>query len=141
MDKALILRKFTELEEYLKQVKEFSGTSVEEYRKDWKAQRIVERTLQMMVEICVDVANHIISDKKYRIPGSYADTFKVLYEEGVLGSEIFELMANMAKFRNILVHHYDKIDESIVIDILKKNLDDFLTYRDVIIGTLGESNK
>ncbi len=45
VDKALILRKLTELETYLKQVKEYSGISVEQYQADWKIQRIVERTL------------------------------------------------------------------------------------------------
>ena len=50
IDKALILRKLSELEEYLKQVKEFSNISIKDYQKDWKTQRIVERTLQMMVQ-------------------------------------------------------------------------------------------
>lgn len=139
VDKALILRKFTELEEYLKQIKEFSEITAEEYSKDWKAQRIIERTLQMMVEICVDIANHIISDRKYRVPNSYADTFKVLYEEGVLESKVFKMMENMAKFRSIIVHHYDKVDESIVVSILKKHLDDFLVYRDVVIDIITKS--
>jgi uncharacterized protein YutE (UPF0331/DUF86 family) len=139
VDKALILRKFTELEEYLKQIKEFSEITAEEYAKDWKAQRIIERTLQMMIEICVDIANHIISDRKYRVPNSYADTFKVLYEEDVLESEVFKMMENMAKFRSIIVRHYDKVDESTVVSILKKHLDDFLTYRDVIIDTITKS--
>jgi uncharacterized protein YutE (UPF0331/DUF86 family) len=93
----------------------------------------------MMIEICVDIANHIISDRKYRVPNSYADTFKVLYEEDVLESEVFKMMENMAKFRSIIVRHYDKVDESTVVSILKKHLDDFLTYRDVIIDTITKS--
>ncbi|OGW17530.1 MAG: hypothetical protein A3G93_04680 [Nitrospinae bacterium RIFCSPLOWO2_12_FULL_45_22] len=138
IDKALILRKLSELEEYLKQVKEFSNISIKDYQKDWKTQRIVERTLQMMVEIGVDIANHIIADKEYRVPKSYADTFRVLYEEGVLAEDIFKMMEDMAKFRNIVVHRYDKVDESIVIGILKRHLDDFLIYRDVIMGILNQ---
>lgn len=136
VDKALILRKFTELEEYLKQVREFSGISLEEYSRDWKVQRIVERTLQMMIEACVDIANHIISDKECRIPKGYADTFRVLYEEGFLEKELFETMERMTKFRNIVVHHYDKVDEAVVVDILKRHLDDFLQYRDAILKLL-----
>ena len=136
VDKALVLKKLTELEEYLKQVREFSGISLEEYSKDWKAQRIIERTLQMMIEVCVDIANHIISDKECRIPKSYADTFRVLYEEKFLEKELFETMERMAKFRNIVVHHYDKVDEAIVVGILKKHLDDFLHYRDGILKLL-----
>ena len=55
VDKILILRKLAELDQYLRQVKEYVGISVERYESDWKTQRIVERTLQMMIETCVDI--------------------------------------------------------------------------------------
>ena len=42
-------------------------------------------------------------------------------------------MKNMAQFRNIIVHHYDKIDEAIVVNILRQNLKDFLEYRDSVL--------
>jgi uncharacterized protein YutE (UPF0331/DUF86 family) len=136
VDKALILRKLAELEEYLGQVKEYAGITVDRYSKDWKAQRIVERTLQMMIETCADVAGHIISDKGYRVPATYADTFRVLYENDMLNKELFETMEKMAKFGNIIVHHYDKVDTEIVIGILKKDLKDFSAYKDAIINIL-----
>ena len=134
VDKALLLRKFTELEEYLAQIREYADITLETYSHDWKIQRIVERTLQMMIEICVDIAGHIISDKEYRIPKSYADTFKVLYEEKIISKELYEDMKNMAKFRNIIVHQYDKIDEIIIVNILKKHLGDFVIFKDTIIN-------
>lgn len=141
VDKALILRKLTELEEHLKQIKEFSNISVEDYSREWKTQRIVERTLQIMIEICADIANHIIADKGYRVPKSYADTFRVLYEKDIIEEEIFKMMENMAKFRNVVVHRYDKLDEYIVINILKKHLNDFLVYRNVIVDTLSQDEE
>ena len=136
VDKALILRKLAELEEYLGQVKEYASISVDRYSKDWKAQRIVERTLQMMIEICTDVVGHIISDKGYRVPATYADTFRVLYENDMLNKGLFETMEKIAKFRNIIVHHYDKVDAEIVVGILKKDLKDFSAYKDAIINTI-----
>ncbi len=96
----------------------------------------MERTLQMMIETCADIANHIISDRGYRIPDNYGDTFRVLHENGVLKKDLFEIMANMARFRNIVVHQYDKVDESIVIGILRNYLNDFEAYRDAIIRIL-----
>jgi uncharacterized protein YutE (UPF0331/DUF86 family) len=136
VDKTLILRKLAELEEYLGQVKEYANITVDRYSKDWKAQRIVERTLQMMIEICADVAGHIISDKGYRVPATYADTFRVLYENDMLNEELFETMEKIAKFRNIIVHHYDKVDAEVVAGILKKDLKDFSAYKDAIINIL-----
>lgn len=102
----MVLRKLSAIDEYLQQIREFSGVSVDEYRSDWKSQRIVERTLQMLIETCADIANHIISDRNMRIPTSYSDTFKVLLENNVIDENLFSVMEKMAKFRNIVVHHY-----------------------------------
>ncbi len=136
LDKALILRKISELEECTEQLKEYTDITADEYCGNWKIQRIVERTLQMMIEICIDIASHIISDGGYRVPQGYADTFRVLYDQNILSKELFAVMEKMAKFRNIIVHHYDHVDEVIVVDILRKHLADFLAYKDAIINTI-----
>jgi uncharacterized protein YutE (UPF0331/DUF86 family) len=136
VDKTLLLRKLSELEEYFGQIGEYSNISAGEYSENWKTQRIVERTLQMMIEICVDIASHIVSDAGFRVPKSYADTFKVLYENKIVKKDLFDRMERMAKFRNILVHQYDRIDEGIVVNILNTHLEDFLNYKDGIISFL-----
>ena len=76
VDKTLVLRKLSELDQYYAQLSEFTEISIADYRDDWKIQRIVERTLQMMLEVCVDIANHVISDKALRTPKSYAGGFE-----------------------------------------------------------------
>lgn len=141
VDKILILRKLSELEKYYRQIKEYEEITVDEYSADWKAQRIVERTLQMMIETCADIASHIIADKGFRVPRSYADTFKVLYEENILQSSLFHSVNKMAKFRNIVVHQYDTVDAEIVVGILKKDLKDFMSYRDTIVSFLKPENE
>jgi uncharacterized protein YutE (UPF0331/DUF86 family) len=136
VDKTLILRKLSEIDQYLGQVKEYSGTSVDQYESSWKTQRIIERTLQMMIETCLDIAAHIISDKAFRTPTSYSDTFRVLHENGALPADLFSKMEKMARFRNVVIHHYDRVDAEIVVGILQKNLNDFLDYRTAILSYL-----
>ena len=140
VDETLILRKLSELDEYFKQIQEYAGITVAEYSDDWKIQRIIERTLQLMIETCADIAGHIIADKGYRTPTSYSDSFRVLHEEKVLSDKLFSALEKMAKFRNIVVHHYDKVDAEIVVGILKKDLKDFRGYRDAIVNFLKSNN-
>jgi len=140
VDETLILRKLSELDEYFKQIQEYAGITVAEYSDDWKIQRIIERTLQLMIETCADIAGHIIADKGYRTPTSYSDSFRVLQEEKVLSDKLFSALEKMAKFRNIVVHHYDKVDAEIVVGILKKDLKDFRGYRDAIVNFLKSNN-
>ncbi len=141
MDKTLIMRKLAELDLYLEQVREFAPVSLDDYRKDWKTQRIVERTLQMMIETCVDVANHLVADRGMRVPTSYADTFRVLAENGAMTEELASVMEKMAKFRNIIVHQYEAVDAEIVILVLRKHLVDFDGFKEAVItflmGTAG----
>lgn len=137
VDLALALRKLTSLSEYSKQIGEFSTITVEEYRSDWKVQRIVERTLQMMIELCADVAGHIIADSALRTPETYADTFRVLGENSILTVEQTSVMEKMAKFRNVVVHQYEAVDAEIVVLILRKHLDDFQLFSDAIARHLG----
>lgn len=137
VDQNLILRRISELESYLEQIKEFSDISLADYKSDWKAQRIVERTLQIMIETCIDIANHIISDEKMRTPVNYSDTFKVLFENNILDRDLFATMEKMAKFRNVVVHQYEAVDAEIVIIILKKHLEDFTRFKNAILSFLG----
>lgn len=133
VDKTLMMRKLSELEEYLNQVMEFTSIKEEEYSGDWKIQRIIERTLQMMIELTVDISAHLISDKRLRVPTGYADAFKVLFEGGLINQDLYQVLVQMAKFRNIVVHHYDQIDDTIVVDILQNHLGDFLLFRDAVL--------
>lgn len=136
VDRVLILRKFSEADEYISQLREYGGLTEEQYRADWRVQRIVERTLQMIIETYADIASHIISDRGFRVPTGYADTFRVLYEEKILGEDIYRMMERMAKFRNIIVHHYDGVDASIVVNILRQHLVDFETFKKTIFEYL-----
>ena len=45
-------------------------------------------------------------------------------------------MEKMAKFRNIVVHNYEEIDPSIVVGILSNNLEDFVMFKQSVIGYL-----
>jgi len=53
-----------------------------------------------------------------------------------LDENLFAVMEKMAKFRNIVVHQYEEVDAEIVIMILRKHLDDFVRFRDAILGSL-----
>ena len=139
VDKNLILRKLSTLDEYQKQINEYAKISLKDYTADWKIQRIVERTLQMMIETCLDVSGHIISDEKLRVPETYADMFRILVRNGILKGSQLEAFEKMARFRNIIVHDYEKIDAGIVIGILQENLHDFEGFKEAIIDYLKPS--
>ena len=129
VDRDLILRKLANLDLYVRQVSEYRHLTVEEYRKDWKIQRIIERSLQMAIEVCADIATHVIADRGLRVPTTYAEAFEVLVEAGLLDARLGETMVRMSQFRNVIVHQYTEIDPAIVVRILREHLEDFARFR------------
>lgn len=49
----------------------------------------------------------------------------MLYENGLIDEELRGRLHNMARFRNLLVHVYGKVDDKKVYEFLKTNLGDF----------------
>jgi uncharacterized protein YutE (UPF0331/DUF86 family) len=140
VDRTLIFRKLSKLEDYHSQITEYKDISLATYKMDWKIQRIIERTLQMMIETCSDIAGHIIADMKYRVPASYADTFEVLSENHIIEKDQAVILVKMAKFRNVVVHDYDQVDAEIVIGILQNRLQDFMTFKGAVVNFLKKGN-
>jgi len=136
VDETLILRKLSDLESFIEQMSEYKSLAAKEYQSDWKIQRIVDRTLHLMIEICIDICGHIISDRKLRIPDSYADGFRILHEKGIVSDHSVEPLVKMSKFRNIIVHQYEKVDPEIVIGILRTNIEDFKRFSNEIVAYL-----
>lgn len=125
VDRDLVRRKLAELAEYVTQVSEYQALTVERYRADWKTQRIVERTLQMAIEACLDVASHVVADRGLHAPATYAETFEILVRAGLMSPGLGEAMVKMTGFRNVIVHEYTGIDAEIVVRVLRDRLEDF----------------
>jgi uncharacterized protein YutE (UPF0331/DUF86 family) len=86
---------------------------------------LTERNLQIAIEACFDIGKIIISQKMLRDPKDNKDIFVILAEAGIIGLRSLEFLTPMAGTRNILVHGYDKVDDSLVYGILKRHLNDF----------------
>lgn len=98
------------------------------YSRSRDLQDIVERNLQVAIEACVDIGKIIISRKGLREPRDTKDVFYILAEAGVVDPKTLEFLVPMAGARNILVHGYDKVDDSVIYGVLKKHLGDFRAF-------------
>jgi uncharacterized protein YutE (UPF0331/DUF86 family) len=134
VDRDLILRKLADVDQYLLQLGEYGDISVEQYRGDWKSQRVIERTLQLAIETCLDVVSHVIADRGLRVPATYAEAFDVLGEARLIDENLREAMVGMAKFRNPIVHEYARVDPEIVVRILRDHLGDFAHFKTAALG-------
>lgn len=84
--------------------------------------------LIVAIEAAADAASHVIASEGLRPPTSYADTFTSLHEGGWLDEELAALLADAAKFRNVLVHLYEDVDDDRVVEIARTRLTDLEAF-------------
>lgn len=138
VNRLLLERILADIKSNVRELKNAKDITWDVYRTDIRERRFVERTLHITIEGCIDAAQHIISDEKMREPTSYRDTFMVLTENKILKPDDLSRFENIASFRNLLVHYYEKVDDAIVYGIFKNNLSDFDLFVERIVSFLGK---
>lgn len=129
-----ITDKFGQLDEFLAIVKGMRKIPVDKFLKDKILIGSAKYYLQVSIECCLDIANHIIAAEGFRAPKDYADSFKVLEEHGVFDEHLGMKLRQMAKFRNRLVHLYGEIDDGYVYEFVNRDLKDILDFKSVVAG-------
>lgn len=119
-------RKFELIEDSLKKLSEIKkdNPTLNKYRISWKDRDSAERNLHKIIEAIMDIGKMIIAEKKFREPANNREVFQILEENGIFPQGFIPLLDKMIGMRNIIVHGYNRIDDSIVFGVLKKNLAD-----------------
>jgi uncharacterized protein YutE (UPF0331/DUF86 family) len=132
-----ISRKFIQLDEYLGIIDEIAKAPENAFLKDKILIGSAKYYLQISIECCLDVANHIIAAERYRAPRDYADSFTVLEEKRLFQRQLGHNLRQMTKFRNRLVHLYGEIDDKFVYEFLKTDVKDIRKFRKIIMQQYG----
>ena len=134
MDTRAIAMRLQKLDGYLRSLRQMQAVPLEEYLDDDNIQTIVERKLQLAIQVCMDIGNYLIGQLGLPVPDEQENVFAVLGREGVIERDLARRMIGMVRFRNILVHDYLEIDSHIVYHNLEDELDDFDQFAQAIVG-------
>ncbi len=118
------------LEQVLTDLEGWPLGDVADFARNSMLRRAVERALQLGVESMIDVSERILAAKRL-VPADTASlNFKRLQEIGVLKDA--ERYAEMARFRNFIVHRYEQIDPEIIYGLATNKLGRFRDFIDEI---------
>ena len=81
---------------------------------DFTKQDSIILYIQRACEASIDLAMHVVSEKKLGLPKASRDAFKFLQEADIIDQRMAKTLMNMVGFRNIAVHD----DQTIELDIL-----------------------
>jgi uncharacterized protein YutE (UPF0331/DUF86 family) len=121
----LIRKRLQKLDEYLAILRKLRRYNLEEFVSDPEHYGSAERFMQLAIEVCNGLGNHIVADLDLGPVDSYADVPALLFEHGYVDDSLRQTWMRMIGFRNILVHDYLLVDRAIVHSVLKNDLDDF----------------
>lgn len=128
----VILNKTTTIERCVNRIHEvYEGNP--ENLKDFTKQDSIILNIQRACEASIDLAMHIVSERKLGVPKASRDGFKLLEEAGLIDSAIAKTLMNMVGFRNIAVHDYQALEVEILESILEKHIDDFKNFTKIIL--------
>jgi uncharacterized protein YutE (UPF0331/DUF86 family) len=96
--------------------------------------------LQVSIESCLDLANHLIAAQALRPPKDYADAFAVLGEATLVPPDFVPTLQKMARLRNRLVRLYWEVDDRQVHQLVCSRTRDFDKFINAMATYLELSN-
>jgi len=136
-----ITQKFQLLDEYIGLLQEFGKIPLKKFLEDKIIIGSAKYYLQVSIECCLDVTNHIIASEGFRSPRDYSDSFKVLQGEGLIPDHLGNRLRQMAKLRNRLVHLYGESDDTSIHGFIREDLKDIREFKLIIIDKYRNSEK
>ena len=136
MDRALVAERLDALQRCVQRVSEKCPGTAEELAADPDRQDIVALNLTRAVQICVDIASHMLAESNLPPPSTMAETFDALGVLGILEPSLRDRLKRAVGFRNIAVHEYQTIDWHLVHRLCRENLEDFRLFAKAVDARL-----
>ncbi|WP_278248866.1 type VII toxin-antitoxin system HepT family RNase toxin [Phytopseudomonas dryadis] len=93
------------------------------------------------MQICVDIAVHILSERRQPPPDTMGQAFDLLVREQVLEAPLAEQLKRSVGFRNLAVHNYEAINWAIVHSIATRHLQDFENFARQVVKLIFERDQ
>lgn len=84
--------------------------------------------LERACQATIDMAMHLVAQRRLGIPQGSADAFVLLCQNGMIEQDLSTRLIAMVGFRNIAIHEYQGLNLEIVQFILDKGIYDFIEF-------------
>jgi uncharacterized protein YutE (UPF0331/DUF86 family) len=115
----IIKRKMAVIVENLKALEPIKDMTQEEYIRDLYKRKATERLLQELIEAAIDINTYIIVQTGHTAPDDYYESFLKMGELKIVSLDLANKLAPSAGLRNRLVHEYNQLKHSMVLDAVR----------------------
>ncbi|WP_195604318.1 type VII toxin-antitoxin system HepT family RNase toxin [Clostridium tyrobutyricum] len=128
----VVLNKISVIERCIKRIKEEYDNNPENLKNYTKQDSII-LNIQRACEASIDLAMHIISERKFGIPQNSRDAFEILFNNKIIDENLMRELKSMVGFRNIAVHDYQTVNLDIVKAVIENHIDDLKKFSSSIL--------
>ena len=100
----------------------------EEFIEDLDAQDVIVLNLTRIIQLCVDIAMHVIAQTNIDAPQTMSQSFERLKRLNIVDKNLADKLKKSVGFRNMAVHNYDELDLDLTFDIASKHINDFKSF-------------
>jgi len=116
----------------------FKAMTYEDFISDFRNIDSALHRLQTSIQAILDIGSYIIANLGLKMPNTNAEIIKILSDAGYIPEEKIETYTDMSKFRNRIVHLYNRIDTETLYDILVNELDDIKGFYITLLKIIDE---
>ncbi len=121
-----------EIREAVEKVRFYASLPDAEFFSDERNLYTVMHLLLRAIEAVASICSHILARMARWAPASYAECFEALRDMKLVDESLAGRLVQMARFRNLLVHQYWKVDPVKVLAFARNNLGDFEAFLESI---------
>lgn len=137
IDPELIKTKISSIQNELGELLRFEKLSMREISRSYDTHKIVERTLEIIINEAIDINQHLIAESNLgKLPFDFKESFTLLFDLKVYPKEFGQEIAKSVGLRNILVHQYRKLDEEIFYESIGLCLKQYHQYCKYLLAYL-----
>ena len=136
LNEELIRTRCQEIEESLGRLEKIKDISKEDFLKNQDTQDIACYRLLVAIEAALGLCYHVAARHLKKVPQEYAECFAILADAGIIATDLSESLKKMARFRNLLVHMYWKVEYGTLYELIQYDLEDLRRFSKSIVTLL-----
>ena len=123
-----IVKRIDFVETELEDLDDYKKLDFENYSQNRKTRRDVERLVENIANVSIDIGKIILAGEDVELPETYKDIFIKLSEIRMIDKKLSEGLSDLVRLKNILAHQYLDIKWEMIKNFKDRGMDEVKTY-------------
>jgi uncharacterized protein YutE (UPF0331/DUF86 family) len=128
-----LLNKASTIERCVARIREEYDKDPATFSDDFTRQDAAVLNLLRACETCIDIGQILVQRHRLGLPQSSRDVFRLLGKAGFIPPDLASALQRMVGFRNIAVHDYAAVEIPILVQVIEKHLNEFLSFGQIAL--------